>query len=342
MKPVRIGRRLVGPGRPVYVIAEVGSNHDGSLAQAKRLIAAAAKAGADAVKFQSILYDKIFAAGAYGAEHRRFFTQLELPESWYPALKKSCDEHGVDFLSCPTYSGASDAIAAAGAPVIKIASPQTKANPQLIAEAAVTGLPLIMSTGYCSMDEIAAAVRVAERAGVSGLILLHCLSEYPARPERINLRVMAELERRFRRPAGFSDHTLGLVAPAAAVALGACAIEKHITLDRNGKGPDHPFATEPREFADMVKALRETSAMLGDGVKGVTEGESRTARSFQLRLVAGRDLPRGARVARADLVLRRAPSGLTPDDIRRVLGRRLRRAVPAAGPLTEAHLEVRR
>lgn len=342
MKPVRIGRRLVGPGRPVYVIAEVGSNHDGSLAQAKRLVAAAAKAGADAVKFQSIVYDGIFAARAYGPAHRRFFEQLTLPESWYPALKKACDDNGVDFVSCPTYSGAAAAIAAAGAPVIKIASPQTKANLPLVAEAARTGLPLVMSTGYCTMDEIAAAVRAAESAGAKGIVLLHCLSEYPARPERINLRVMARLERRFGRPAGFSDHTLGLVAPAAAVALGACVIEKHITLDRGGKGPDHPFATEPGEFADMVKALRDVSAMLGDGVKRPTPGELKAARALQLRLVTGRDLPAGRRLTRADLVLRRAPSGLTPGDIRAVLGRRLRRAVPAASPLTNAHLEVRR
>lgn len=342
MRPVRIGRRLVGPGRPVYVIAEVGSNHDGSLAQAKHLVAAAAKAGADAVKFQSILYERIFAARAYGPAHRRFFSQLELPEAWYPELKKACDENGVDFVSCPTYPGAAAAIAAAGAPVIKVASPQTKANLPLVEEAARTGLPLIMSTGYCDMDEIVAAVRAAERADVSGLVLLHCLSEYPARPERVNLRVMAALERRFGRPAGFSDHTLGPVAPCAAVALGACVIEKHITLDRGGKGPDHPFATEPHEFADMVKALRETQAMLGDGLKRPTAGERKAARSLQLRLVSGRDLPAGARLTRADLVLRRAPSGLTPESLRRVLGRRLRRGLPAATPLTESLLEVKR
>lgn len=339
MNPVLIGGRAVGPGRPCYVIAEIGSNHDGSLRQALSLIAVAAKAGADAVKFQSIRYDQIFVPGLETPAHRRFFKRLELPETWYARLKRACDDHGVHFLSCPTYDSAVELLSRAGVPAFKIASPQTRANLPLVRLAARRGKPLLMSTGYCSYGHIAKAVAACRKAGNNRIVLLHCVSEYPAPPAKVNLRVIGTLGRMFGLPAGLSDHTLGTTAAVAAVALGACVIEKHLTLDRGLPGPDHRFAAEPEEFADLVRSIRRTEAMLGSGIKrGPTPEEERAARSLQLRLIAARDLRPGVILRAGDFIARRHGKGLTPEDSTRVFGSALRAALPRGKPLLERHL----
>ena len=331
-RPTKVGRGLDGPGRPCIIIAEIGSNHDGKLDQALAMIAAAAKAGADAVKFQSHLYGEIFVPELESAAHRRFFKQLDLPESWYGRLKAEADKHGVMFLSCPTYDRAVDLLAETGVPAYKIASPQTHSNLPLLARAAARGLPLIISTGYCDRERVRTAVRICERAGNRSLILLHCVSEYPAPPEKVNLRAMASLAG-FGYPVGLSDHTMGSTAAAAAVALGACVVEKHLTLNRGLPGPDHSFACQPSELAELVRRVRETEAMLGDGNKRPTAAEEKTARAFQLRLIAGRSLDEGTRLKREHLILRRAPRGLPFEDLRSALGRRLRRPLTQGQPL---------
>lgn len=341
-KIVRIGRRTVGGGAPCYIIAEIGSNHDGRLDQAKRLIEAAAKSGADAVKFQSIKYDAIWVPGLESAEHRRFFSRLDLPESWYPALKKTADRCGVHFLSCPTYDEAVDLLFDLGVFAYKIASPQTRANLPLVRKAAAKGLPLIVSTGYCGLREIDAAVSACREEGNKTLILLHCVSEYPVAPKKANLRAMAALERRYGVPTGFSDHTLGITAPTAAAALGAAVLEKHFTLDRTLPGPDHAFAAEPREFAEMAKAVRDAQLMLGDGIKRPTPKETKAAKSLQLRLIAAKDLAAGSSLRPESVILRRHGRGLTPEDGPRVFGRRLRRPALAGQPILETTLEVSR
>jgi sialic acid synthase SpsE len=197
-------------------------------------------------------------------------------------------------------------------------------------------MPLIMSTGYCDESQIAAAVSACRRAGNRKLILLQCVSEYPAAPARVNLRAMTALGKRFDCPVGLSDHTMGAVAAIAAAALGACVLEKHFTLDRRGSGPDHAFATEPAEFAAMVRGVREAEAMLGDGVKRPTPHEVRIARSFQLRLIASRPLEKGTKVKPSDYLLRRASFGITPEEAGRALKRPMRKAVAAGRPLTKA------
>lgn len=331
-RPVKIGRRLVGPGRPCLIIAEIGSNHDGKLDQALAMISAAAEAGADAVKFQSHLYEEIFVPELETAEHQRFFRQLDLPEGWYNRLKEEADKKGVLFLSCPTYDRAVDLLADIAVPAYKIASPQTHSNLPLLRRAAATGLPLIVSTGYCDLARVRKAVRTCEAAGNRSLVLLHCLSEYPAPPEKVNLRAMVSLAK-FGYPVGLSDHTMGSTAASAAVALGACVVEKHLTLDRRLPGPDHSFACQPAELAELVRRVRETEAMLGNGDKRPTPAEEKTARAFQLRLIAGEALEEGTRLRRGHLILRRAPRGLSFEELGSALGRRLRRPLAKGTPL---------
>lgn len=329
---MRIGRRRIGTGRPCLIIAEIGSNHDGKLDQALSLIATAAEAGADAVKFQSIAYDQIFVPALETPRHRKFFGKLELPEQWYPRLKAAAEKKGMIFLSCPTYDRAVDLLVEVGVPAFKIASPQTRANLPLVRKTAAKGLPLIISTGYCDLAQVRRVVRACEDEGNRSLVLLHCVSEYPTAPGRVNLRAMASLAK-LGYPVGLSDHTMGSTAAAAAVALGACVIEKHLTLDRGLPGPDHPFAAEPKEFAELARRVRETEAMLGDGVKRPTLAEEKTARAFQLRLIAGAELEEGTRLKREHLILRRAPAGLPYEALRAALGRRLRRPISKGRPL---------
>ncbi len=331
-RSIKLGRRRVGPGHPCLIIAEIGSNHDGKLDQALAMIGAAAKAGADAVKFQSHLYEEIFVPELEKAEHQRFFRQLDLPEGWYKRLKAEADKKGLLFLSCPTYDRALDLLAEVSVPAYKIASPQTHSNLPLLRRAAAKGLPLIISTGYCDRTRVRKAVRTCESAGNRSLILLHCLSEYPAPPEKVNLRAMLSLAE-FGYPVGYSDHTRGSTAAAAAVALGACVVEKHFTLDRGLPGPDHSFASEPAEFAELVRRIRETEAMLGDGEKRPTAAEEKTARAFQLRLIAGQPLGKGTRLRREHLITRRAPQGLALEQLPSALGRRLNRALAKGRPV---------
>lgn len=336
-----IGRKRLGNGAPCYVIAEIGSNHDGKFSQAIKLVKAAAKAGADAVKFQSLRYDALWIPELESAKHRRFHSQLDLPESWYRPLKEACDDAGLHFLSCPTYPEAVELLAATGAPALKIASPQTRANLPLVRHAAASGLPLIVSTGYCRYSHVAAAMEACRDAGNRRVALLQCVSEYPARPEILNLRAMETMSRMFGVPAGFSDHTLGATAAVAAAALGAAVLEKHLTLDRDLPGPDHSFATEPSEFAAMVRGIREAEAMLGDGVKTPTPAEEKFAGRLQLRLIATRRIPAGAKLRRTDVLLRRGSFGLTPDD-GWVFELPLARPLEARTPLEARHFRALR
>lgn len=262
---VCIGGTCVGGGEPPYVIAEIGSNHDGSMLQASQLIQAAADAGADAAKFQFYRADKLYPGT---------ITQGAVPDEWLPLLKAACHEAGVEFLCSVFDLETLDAYLAVGPAAVKIASPEAT-NQRLVAAAADTGLPVIVATGAMTGVEVDRAhFHAGERQ-----VLLHCVSAYPADPGQMNLGVVARMAARYNVPVGLSDHTLDpVVAPVAAVVLGACMVEKHLTLDRSGAGPDHGFALEPGEFALMVEAVGLAYRMRGDGVKRVMASEDATDR----------------------------------------------------------------
>jgi N,N'-diacetyllegionaminate synthase len=263
---MKIGNTPIGHGEPVYVIAEIGSNHDNDLDQAKQLIQTAADAGADAAKFQLYRADKLYPGQ---------ITPGALDDVWLPELKTTCHEAGIEFLCSIFCTETLAAYLEVQPAAIKIASPEAS-NLDLLRACAETGLPLIVSTGAMDWTMLDRSVDVLGNADV---VLLHCVSAYPAPPEHLNLRAILSLSKRYNVPVGFSDHTLGSQGVSvAAVALGACVIEKHLTLDRNLEGPDHPFALEPDEFRQMVDAIRQTEQMLGDGVKRVMPSEDPTDR----------------------------------------------------------------
>jgi sialic acid synthase SpsE len=325
------------------VIAEAGSNHDQSFEQALALIDAAASARADAVKFQAIKYDALWVSALQTAEHRAFYRAVELPEEWLPELARAAQARGLHFLCSPTYVESVRLIDAAGAPAFKIASPQTVGDPPLLRAVAATGKPAIVSTGYADMARIDRAVQVLETAGCRELALLHCVAEYPVSAPRVNLRAIATLSRRFNRPVGLSDHTEGIHIAPAAVAMGACIVEKHFTTDRRRVGPDHAFALEPEELARMIAHIRDVEQALGDGARAENTARDREQiEALTVRAVASTDIPAGSPLTRDVVTFRRAPAGLKADEFEALAEPLAAERIPAWTPIVEPMVARRR
>lgn len=262
----------------VFNICEVGSNYNGSLDCARDYLRAAKRAGADAVKFQTLRKDKLVAPRIY-VDGRwvenpvyKAFSSLELPDDWHFELKRCADEAGIEFFSTPFYLEAVDLMERVGVRTYKIASGDISFLPLLQAVGA-TGKRVIMSTGASALVDIEAALNVLTQSGARNITLLHCVANYPPRWEEMNLRAMVTLKEEFGFPVGISDHTPGSLVPIAAVALGAVAVEKHVTFDRGQAGPDHSFAMTMDEFADMIAQLRKLEVALGDGSKIPVQSE---------------------------------------------------------------------
>lgn len=337
MTPFAIAGRAIGPGQPPYVIAELSGNHNGDPGRALALVDAAAASGADAVKLQTYTADTItidsyrpefvIRGGLWdGRRLYELYQQASTPWDWHAALFARARGHGLHCFSSPFDPTAVDFLATLDAPAYKIASFELVDTP-LIAHAARQGRPLIMSTGVASLGEIEAALRAARDGGAAGVALLHCISSYPARPEEMRLTTIPALAGIFGVPIGLSDHTPGSTVAVAAVALGACIIEKHLTLARADGGPDAEFSLEPHEFADLVAACRMAHAALGapqHDRRGVGGGNAQFRRS--LYVVA--DVAAGAPLTAQNLRSIRPGLGLPPSALLQVLGR------PAARDLT--------
>ncbi len=326
---IEIGARPVGPGHPTYVIAEVGSNHDGDLDTAREYVRAAAKAGADAVKFQSFRASTLAAENSAGYGILR---SLELPEAWHPALQEEAVTAGVDFLSTPFDASRVELLASLDCPAIKIASGDLTHTP-LLRSAAETGLPILLSTGLAYLDEVREAVELLRRCGDPPLLLLHCVAAYPPPFDALNLRALGTLAEHFGCPVGFSDHSPGSACAVAAVALGATAIEKHVTFDRERPGPDHAYALPVEGFADLVAQIRSVEAALGDGVKRPAECESEGRIAGRRGVCAAVSLAEGTLLEAGMLKIVRPALGLAPSEIDQLLGRRTRRAIAADEPI---------
>jgi len=298
------------------VIAEIGANHDQDLQLALDMISMAAEAKADAVKFQSIRFDRLYDPAGEPADFREWFRQIELEEAWYPKLAERAKSVGVDFLSSPTYLEAIDLLLACDVPAFKLASPQVQGNLPLVRRAAATGLPLILSMGYAEYGDIANALATCREVGNEQLVLLHCVSKYPAAPSEARIAFMRTLAAMTGFPTGFSDHTLGTHMAVAAAALGACAIEKHVTTDRARSGPDHHFALTFPELRSMVSHVREVEEALGDGTRMTLLPEEAMLREkVRLKAVAHRAIEINECIDGGIVFLRSGQSGLSPSDL---------------------------
>jgi N,N'-diacetyllegionaminate synthase len=336
---IEIGRRAVGKGAPCFVIAEAGVNHNGDLAVARQLIEAAAAAGADAVKFQSFKADRLVTAHAPKAEYqkkaggetetqREMLRRLELTPEMHLDLMRYSAERGVLFLSSPFDEISADELLSLGLGLLKLPSGEIT-NLPFLAHVARKKVPVILSTGMSSLEEVEQAVDVFRMAGNSQVVLLHCVSDYPADPADCNLRAMRTMEEAFGLPVGFSDHTKGIEIALAAVALGACAIEKHFTLDRSFPGPDHQASLEPDQLATMVRGIRQVEAAVGDGAKVPTAAERKTAEVARKSIVADCNIPANCLITPQMLAMRRPGIGLPSTMLGDVAGRRARIAIPA-------------
>ena len=331
-------------GDRVWVVAEISGNHNGDKQRALDLIAVAADAGADAVKFQtytpdSLTIDADTAAFRIGAgtpwEDRRLhelYQEAATPYEWHDELFATAEARGLVPFSTPFDAAAVELLEAYDPVVHKIASFEL-VDLELIRVAAATGRTLVMSTGMATAEEIDDAVAAARSAGAGGVVLLRCNSAYPAPVEEMDLRTMADMGRRWDVPVGLSDHTLGTAVAVAAVALGAAMIEKHITLARADGGPDAAFSLEPDELAGLVAAVREAEAALGGVRYGPTPGEE-ASRVFRRSLFVVADVAPGEAFTRENVRCIRPGHGLAPKHLEDVLGRPATTAVPRGTPLS--------
>ncbi|MBK8476495.1 MAG: pseudaminic acid synthase [Opitutaceae bacterium] len=343
MNEIVINGRRIGPGQPAYVIAEVSANHNGKLERALAIVRAAKAAGADAVKLQTYTADTItlksdsplFRHGGGGLwAHRDLYSLYQeayTPWEWHAPLKALADELKLTLFSTPFDPTAVDFLEKLGVPAYKIASFELVDIP-LIQKVARTGQPLILSTGMGTLEEIAEAVAAFRSAGGTQLALLKCTSAYPSPPEAMNLRTLRDLHTRFAVPAGLSDHSMGHTVAVAAVALGACVIEKHFTLDRGDPGLDSAFSMEPAEFKAMIAAIRTTEAALGNVSYEATPAEAESRR-FRRSLFVTRAMKAGELFSADNVRSVRPGAGLPPKHQSEVLGKRATRDIPAGTPL---------
>jgi N,N'-diacetyllegionaminate synthase len=350
MAPMTIAGRAVGArGAPVFVIAEAGINHDGSVEDALALVEAAADAGADAVKFQTFDPAALTVDEAPLAEYqrergeasdqRRMLDRLRLADAEFAQLSDLAANRGIVFLSAPFDEGSAELLDGLDVPAFKLGSGELT-NLPFLAKVAAYGRPMILSTGMAVLDEVAAAVATVRGAGVQDIALLHCVSSYPTPIEQANVRAMDAL--RAAHPdcvIGYSDHVLGLDAAVAAVARGAAILERHLTLDRRRRGPDHALSSEPVEFAELVRRVRAVETALGDGIKAPQAAEANVRVVARRSLVTVRALRTGDTLDAAALTAKRPGGGLEPARLPELVGRRVARDVAAGVALTDADLE---
>lgn len=339
---------MVSPG--VFVIAEAGVNHNGDVALALRLCDAARAAGADAVKFQTFRAQDLVVPGAPTADYQARQTgeqdqfamlqRLELSQAEHRQIKAHCDTIGIEFFSTPFSVDAVDMLVGLGVRRLKLSSGELT-HRALVAHAAATQLPLLMSTGMATMNEIFEALGwvQAARGHLREVVVLHCTSAYPAPDAALNLRAMRQMADQLGVAIGYSDHSLGIEAPLAAVALGAAVIEKHLTLDCAMAGPDHSASLEPGAFASMVQGIRRVSAMMGDGIKAPRPDELDTARVARRSVVVTQAVPAGTVLTGDMLACRRPATGIAPRDLSQVVGRRVRQATAPGTVLQWDQLE---
>ena len=306
----------------ILIIAEAGVNHNGKLALAKRLADAALTAGADYVKFQTFEPTQLVSRFAQKAEYQKQTTgvgesqlnmleKLALSREEFVLLKQYCGEIGVGFLSTPFDLASIDFLLELGVPFWKVPSGEVTNLPYL-RKIAKTGLPVVLSSGMCDLDEVASALAVLRADGAGEISLLHCNTEYPTPYADVNLNAMATMRTRFHLSVGYSDHSLGIAVPIAAAALGASIIEKHFTLDQSMEGPDHRASLSPAELTEMVRDIRAVEAALGSDEKACSPSERKNRDVARKSIVAARDIRKGERFSEENLTTKRPGSGISP------------------------------
>ncbi len=333
---IDIQGRKVGEDHPVFIIAEAGVNHNGDMEIAKRLVDEAKKAGADAVKFQTFKAEELVTKDGEMADYQKknigevksqyeMIKERELSYDDFEMLKGYCDDKEILFLSTPHTSGAADFLEPL-VPLYKIGSGDLT-NLPFLETVAKKEKPIILSTGMANLGEVEEAVETIKKAGNVKIILLHCVTDYPAPIDVINLKAMLTLKASFKTIVGYSDHTLGNTAAIGAVSLGAAVVEKHFTLDKNMKGPDHKASLEPDELRTMVDEIRRLDKGLGDGIKRPTENEEKIKTVARKSIVAGDNIPEDTILQKNILGIKRPGAGIKPKHLKKLIGKKTSRYI---------------
>jgi len=326
-----------------FIIAEAGVNHNGKIELAFKLIDAARESGADAVKFQIFKADKVVSKYAHLASYQKqnmttikksqfeMVKELELSEEDFCKLKEYCDNAGIEFLTTPFDEESADVIFDL-VKRYKISSGEVVNHP-FLEHISKKGKPIILSTGMCSLGEVEQAIRIIEENqpdiddNYSPLILMHCTTNYPCPYEEVNLKAMLTLKEAFKLPVGYSDHSMGIEVPIAAVGMGAIVIEKHFTLNRNMKGPDHKASLEPHELKKMIQSIRNIEKALGDGIKRPNSSELEIMSYVRKSIVAKQDIPKGSLLSKKTIDIKRPGNGISPLDLDKIIGMKVTRSI---------------
>lgn len=333
---IDLGERKIGEDQPVFLIAEAGVNHNGKIELAKELIHEAKEAGVDAIKFQTFKAGDLVTKTGEMADYQKnnlgeeksqyeMIKEIELSYDDFKELKAYCDKNEILFLSTPHTPEAADFLEPL-VPVYKIGSGDLT-NLPFLEKIAEKGKPIILSTGMGTLGEVEDAVETIKGSGNEDLILLHCTTDYPTSIEDINLNAMLTLGDSFKTLTGYSDHTLGLIAPIAAVSLGATVIEKHFTLDKGMKGPDHKASLEPEELKKMVQKIRGLEKGMGDGIKRPTKKEQEIKKIARKSIVAAENVASGSKLEEDMLVIKRPSYGIKPKHLRKLIGKKAARDI---------------
>ena len=346
----KIGSHIIGRGNPTYCIAEISANHNKNFQEAVTLIHAAKKAGADAVKLQTYTPDtltipcdnKYFRVGDgtlwSGRNLYELYEEAYTPWEWQSELKTAANDLGMDLFSTPFDRSAVDFLESIEIPAYKIASFELIDLP-LIEYIAETKKPIILSTGMASEKEIHEALDTIRSRGNNRVVLLKCTSAYPALPDEMNLNTIPDMINKFKVPVGVSDHTLGWTIPVSAVSLGACVVEKHITLSRSVSGPDSAFSLEPSEFGEMTRAVRIAETALGRVLYGPTKHDKSNI-VFRRSLFVVQDMKRGEEFTEKNVRSIRPGYGIAPKNIEQVIGKYATVNIPIGTPLKWEHISA--
>lgn len=332
MKKIKISNRFISQQSPVFIIAEAGVNHNGSLKIAFKLIDAAKAAGADAIKFQTFKAEDVVTPQGEMTEYQKrnigktesqlkMLKKLELPDNFYASIIKYCKNKKIIFLSTPHGGFKSvDLLVRLKIPAFKFGSGDLT-NLPLLEYAAKFGKPMILGTGMATLKEVREAVDIIRKTGNNQIIILHCTTNYPCPLAEVNLRAMTEMNQKLSVLTGYSDHTGGIQVPVMAATLGACLIEKHFTLDKNMPGPDHKASLEPDELKEMVIALRNIQTILGFKVKKPNYSETLVLKTVRKSIVAAKNIKKGEIFSEQNLAIKRPGIGLAPKMWSRLLGK---------------------
>ncbi len=319
MSNIRLGKYTIGNNNPCFIIAEAGSNHNGDINQAKKLVDIAVEAGVDAVKFQTFTGDKLFAKSHPANE---IVKKYEFKLEWHREIKEYCDNKGIMFITTPFQKDAVDLLEELGVEAYKVASGDMNYY-SLLDYISSTGKPVILATGMAYMDEVKEAVNRIKQGKTQEIAVLHCISNYPPKDEDINLNVLKTMNEELDIPIGFSDHSMGITVPVAAVAMGAKIIEKHFTISRGLEGMDHFYALEPQELKQMVDEIRKVEKAIGNGAKAPVKAEYAERHYARRGIIAAYNLKTGDIIEEKHLDHVRPLNGIDSKYYKEIIGRKV-------------------